>query len=59
LAARLRPGAALHQMLDLPQDLDVVKVEVHPRVKEARSHEFSSFTAYQPARERNNHNGTL
>ncbi len=41
IAQRLKPGAALHQMLDLPQDLDVVKVEAHSRMKE-KSYEFLS-----------------
>jgi hypothetical protein len=37
IAQRLKPGPALQQMLDLPQDLDVVKVEVHPQRREPRS----------------------
>jgi proteasome-associated ATPase len=43
IAQRLKPGPALHQMLELPQDLDVVKVEVHPRMKEPRSYEYLSL----------------
>ncbi len=31
IAQRLKPGPALQQLLDLPQDLDVVKVEVQRR----------------------------
>jgi proteasome-associated ATPase len=42
VAGRLRPGPALHQMLGLPQDLDVVRVEVHPRLREPGSREFMS-----------------
>lgn len=42
IAQRLKPGPALYQMLDLPQDLDVVKVEVHPSRKEPRSYEYLS-----------------
>ena len=37
IAQRLKPGPALQQLLDLPQDLDVVKVEVHPQRREPRS----------------------
>jgi proteasome-associated ATPase len=37
IAQRLRPGPALQQLLDLPADLDVVKVEAHPQRKEPRS----------------------
>jgi proteasome-associated ATPase len=33
IAQRLKPGPALQQMLELPQDLDVVKVEAPPRMK--------------------------
>ena len=37
LAQRLRPGPTLRQMLDLPQDLDVVKVEVALNGRSPRS----------------------
>jgi proteasome-associated ATPase len=37
---RLKPGPALRQMLDLPEDLDVVKVEVDPRWQLPGSHEY-------------------
>jgi proteasome-associated ATPase len=40
ITQRLRPGPALQQMLDLPQDLDVVKVEVHESRKLPRSFEY-------------------
>ncbi len=42
IAQRLKPGAALQQMLDLPQDLDVVKVEAHARMQE-KSYEYLSL----------------
>jgi proteasome-associated ATPase len=37
---RLKPGPALRQMLDLPEDLDVVKVEMDPRWQLPGSHEY-------------------
>lgn len=40
IAERLRPGPALHQMLGLPQDLDVVRVEVCRTAKSPRSSEY-------------------
>lgn len=43
IAHRLKPGPALTQMLDLSPDLDVVRVDVHPSRKAARSHEYQAF----------------
>jgi proteasome-associated ATPase len=40
ITERLRPGEALRQMLDLPQDMDVVKVELDPGLKEPKSFEY-------------------
>jgi hypothetical protein len=40
IAARLKPGPALHQLLNLPQDLDVVGVEVHRNAKTPRKYEL-------------------
>ena len=40
VAQMLKPGPALQQMLDLPTDLDVVKVEVRSRATEPASHEY-------------------
>jgi proteasome-associated ATPase len=40
IVQRLRPGPALRQMLDLPEDLDVVKLEVDARWQLPGSHEY-------------------
>jgi proteasome-associated ATPase len=40
IAHRLKPGPGLRQMLDLPEDRDVVKVELDPRRKLPGSHEY-------------------
>jgi proteasome-associated ATPase len=40
IAHRLKPGPALRQMLDLPEDRDVVKVELEPRRRLPGSHEY-------------------
>jgi len=40
ITERLRPGPTLRQTLDLPEDLDVVKVEVDERRELPRHHEY-------------------
>jgi proteasome-associated ATPase len=40
IAERLRPGPALRELLDLPTDLDVVKVEVDGWLKRPPSHRY-------------------
>jgi hypothetical protein len=40
IAERLRPGPALRELLDLPTDLDVVKVEVDGWLRRPPSHRY-------------------
>jgi proteasome-associated ATPase len=40
IVQRLRPGTGLRQMLELPEDLDVVKVEADPRWQLPGRHEY-------------------
>lgn len=43
IVARLKPGPALRQLLDLPSDLDVVKLEIEPSLRAAGSYEYLQF----------------
>jgi proteasome-associated ATPase len=43
ICERMKPGLALQQMLDLPPDRDVVKVERCPPEEQARRSEFVNF----------------
>jgi proteasome-associated ATPase len=45
IAERLRPGPALRDLLDLPTDLDVVKVEMDGWLKRPPSHRYARMTA--------------
>ena len=45
VAERLRPGPALRELLDLPTDLDVVKVEPDGWLKRPPSHHYVRWQA--------------
>ena len=44
IAERLKPGPALQQLLNLPQDLDVVKIELCRDRKTPRKFEYLKLT---------------